>query len=173
MKTRFVADCAMAVTIVSLAGCSPSAPTKEWLGFYPEALVSETNKEGGFGGLSYILWESKLEGTFQIKEIKKFAESNRWAVVSEESFRSSEVSRWKTRGGTNVFPLGYDGFFAYTNMADSMYEQFPRAIESDCVMLKFDTHWIIAISGTNDPAHAYALVSKDGRKMALYHLWGE
>jgi len=170
---RILINCASFWIAINLVGCSPSAPTQAWLAFHGDAVKKHENREGAWGGSSYVQWEAAGDKTFEVAAIKQFAASNQWTFISEQSCAAGEMNLWKGSNGKDIFPLGFDGFAPSTHTIDETYNYFPRAITQDCAVLKFDTHWLIALGGIERPAYGYALVAHDGRKMALYHLWGE
>jgi hypothetical protein len=73
-----------------------------------------------------------------------------------------------------VFPLVYPSDSPTHAVHHSGADQFPRHITGDLVVLKFNTKWVREDAGTSEmsPAFGYAVVSADGRQLAVYHLWG-
>ena len=71
-----------------------------------------------------------------------------------------------------MFPLNYPEHGKSGIYVD--VEDYPRHIEGACIVLVFDSGWIREDPGTNETstAHGYALLSEDGRKMAIYQFWG-
>jgi hypothetical protein len=81
---------------------------------------------------------------------------------------------WVGSSHEPVFPLFYPTHSPTHDFFHSGADQFPRHITGDLVVLKFNSGWMREDPGTNEmsTAYGYAVLSKDGRQLAVYHLWG-
>jgi hypothetical protein len=154
-----------------LCACSKISPTHFWSGFHAESIANRHDDTGPRGGSSDIHWQSEKQNDFDITSVQKFAVTHNWKFISQQPVSKKEINEWKTRDGRPIFPLGFNGFAP--GITDSANEKFPRVISEDATLLTFDSGWIIAMAGTTKPAYAYILITKDGKQMALYHLWGQ
>jgi hypothetical protein len=77
---------------------------------------------------------------------------------------------WRV-SGRPVFPLIYGE--PTTHFLGN--ERFRRHIQDDSVVLRCETRWIRVDPGTNasSPAFGYIQIDQAGRRMAVYHKWGE
>lgn len=140
--------------------------------FHPGEISASSAPSGSWGDSAYIEWHAASGKKFTAGSIKKFAASHHFTHVSDLSVTAAELSGWTTSSGDPIFPLSYDGLDAAAN-DDEVWAHFPRSIRQDSLVMKFETGWIIAIGGVEKPAYAYALLSGDGQKLTMYHLWGE
>lgn len=53
--------------------------------------------------------------------------------------------------------------------------RFPRHINGNVTVLEFDSGWIRVRPGygTETTAVGYVVIGEEGRKLAIYHAWGE
>ncbi len=147
---------------------------KGWLAFEPKSISAQT-APGGPWGFRYIEWTANEDGHFSAESIKRFAAGQHFDYVSEFEVSPEKMGGWKTLKGETIFPLSQYGYTGDDPkfIADDLWQYFPRTNTAASVVLKFDTHWLLVNGGVEKPAYAYALLSKDGRKLALYHCWGE
>jgi len=73
------------------------------------------------------------------------------------------AAEWRTSDGRPVFPL----------IRDDM--KLPRHMKGDLIVLRFETGWIRKSPGTGatSPAFGFVVIGENGRKLAVYHYWGD
>jgi hypothetical protein len=155
---------------LALAGCSSLTPAGFWKSYRKENVVSKFSDQGPWGGTRIIHWKSNILGDFKEEDATAFAEKNGWRYVSRSVITAQELSRdWVGWKGQLVFPLFYGFDTGFVNNLE-----YPRVITEDCIVIKYDSRWMREDAGTNEMsvAYGYVMISHDGKKMSMYHLWG-
>jgi hypothetical protein len=146
-----------------------------WKGYLSEFIVAQQSDQGPWGGWRWIQWQAAKPGTFQESAVRAFAERKGWKCVQRDEYTAKTVATWVTFKGQPNFPLLYPMDHGPDYYQPS--ERFARHISSDSVVLKCDSGWMRSDPVGHEPnlVTAYGLIhlSKDGRGMAVYHLWGE
>jgi len=114
-----------------------------------------------------VQWQADQEGTFALAPTVKFAEDNGWECEHPREVSAAELSGWAI-ADKPVFPVVFG-----LNNASS--RELPRHIDGAALLARCETGWIRVDPGTSDatPAYGYVLIQRDGRRMAVYHHWGE
>jgi hypothetical protein len=87
-------------------------------------------------------------------------------------FSSQQMLLWEYVG-MSVFPLHFGA--ADRSPDNAWVKRFPRAIKSDSLVSRCKSGWIRVApgSGVESDAHGYIQLDVAGRRLAVYHLWGE
>jgi len=148
-------------------------PAGFWKGFKSNLLVKNISDQGPYGGHRAMFWKSKKPNTFNSVNVIDFARKNSWDFVDSFKFKPEQMKLWQ-KDNKLVFP------FSYTNFSDTMtkfstIECFPRWINSQITVLKFETDWEAIEPGNakQTEENGFAVINKDGTEMSVYHLWGE
>ena len=152
------ATAAILAAAIALTACNRLVPSGFWKGYRKDSIVKQQSDQGPWGGERWILWESSETGAFSEVDAKRFAVDHSWTFLERVEMPAGAID------AAPVFFKGYD--YARTH--------FPRFIAGDSVVLQFDSGWMREDPGTNamSTAYGYLQLSKDGRKMVVYHLWG-
>jgi hypothetical protein len=135
-------------------------------------IEDKLSDQGPWGGSRWIHWVAHDAETFTPADAMKFAAEHGWKCGEVVEYSAERMRCWKSLASRPVFPL----FFGEpTATALNLNHEFPRHIEGDCFIIQCETGWIRVAPGTGkeSPAFGYIQVSKDGKRMAIYHLWGE
>jgi hypothetical protein len=89
------------------------------------------------------------------------------------TFRSNELKQWE-EDEMPIFPLSNKGFNPHP-AENAAFRNFPRWINSDLTVFSFKTQWLSVQPGSDSStvANGFVLISADGQKMSVYHIWGE
>jgi len=174
MRTNF--NAILAACLVGACACGPvGGPARFWKGYQSDLIVAEQSDQGPWGGWRWLQWRAGSSGVFQESAVRAFAERNGWEFVRRDEYTAKALEAWAAFKGQPIFPLLYPMDHGPQYFPAS--ERFPRHISSDSVVLKYNSGWM-----RSDPvgpgadlmiAYGFIHVSKDGREMAVYHLWGE
>jgi len=121
--------------------------------------------------LRWIHWESPEPDTFSEDELRRVAGDNGWKFLGREFYAADSMTTWSYHG-TPVFPLNFPEHGGSVTVQD--VQEYPRHIMGPCTVLRFDSGWIREDPGTNETSTAfgYVVLGEDGRKLAIYHFWG-
>ncbi|MEO6852104.1 MAG: hypothetical protein ABI166_15790 [Mucilaginibacter sp.] len=160
-------------TLVLLTSCNKALPAGFWANFHKDLIIKDINDQGPNGGHRALFWNAKKQNTFTSKEILLFALNNGWKFKGALSIKSEDLKKWNY-SGSPIFPLSYNGFTP-SPLNNSSYYNFPRFINSDLTVFKFDTNWVTIDPSTNNSIteNGFVLLNKTGTAMSIYHLWGE
>jgi hypothetical protein len=149
---------AIVIVATALVGCRALTPSGFWKGYRSNTIVKQFSDQGPWGGERWILWDSPSGEPFSETDARRFAERHGWQFLDRVEVSPESI------GGSPLFRVGYD----------RAREGFPKLISGDSLVLKFDSRWAREEPGTNDmsTAYGYVQISKDGRRMVVYHLWG-
>ena len=165
-------------TLVMLAGsaCARLAPAGFWASYRPELIENKSSDQGPWGGARWIQWASDKPGTFVEGDVKEWATDNGWTYCDRTEYPAQVVAtEWRFSDGRRVFPLlDRHPELLPTGGSSSFGVQFPRHMAGDLIVLRFDTAWMREDPGTNEmtPAYGYVVLGEEGRKLAVYHFWG-
>ena len=175
MRTGTRAGVALTAAAVLVASsCSRATPAGFWNGYRADMIVNAKSDQGPWGGSRSIEWVSNDEATFTTDAVGKFAEEHGWTCEPPVEYSSQRMSAWVSPIDHKPnFPLFFGEPDGSNISVDN--DKFPRAIEGDSFISRCDTEWVRVAPGSGDssPAFGYIHVSKDGRRLAVYHLWGE
>ena len=154
--------------------CSKTTPSGFWSNFQKEYLKENLSNQGGWGGYRAMYWKAETEGVFSSKEVTNYAVKNGWEAVKNIEVKTAELSNWNYNNKP-IFPLSYEGFTKAPTTTQTIYEKFPRWINTDLQVYMFSTGWITVEPGTNETneINGFVVLSNDGKEMSVYHLWGE
>jgi hypothetical protein len=170
---------AKSATVVVLAqalvlSCSSAMPAGFWSSYRKDLIVNLNSDQGPWGGWRWVEWRAEQAQTFREADVRLFAEKKGWKCSEREEYSTAQLTHWQY-GHRPIFPLLYPtdrGFDYFSGVA-----RFPRTIASDSIVLKCQTGWMRSNPTGHDPelvtAYGFIHLSKDGREMAVYHLWGE
>ncbi len=101
----------------------------------------------------------------------KYAEENGWKFLDSKDFTIDSMLTWIYHNNP-IFPLYYPKHSK--TFSSNSVNKFPRHIMSKCTVMKFDSGWIREDPGTGETsiAFGYVLLSEDGKKLVVYHFWG-
>ncbi|MGF7041996.1 hypothetical protein [Mucilaginibacter lappiensis] len=158
---------------VLLSSCNKALPAGFWANFHKDLIIKDINDQGPNGGHRALFWKAKKQNTFTSKEILSFALNNGWKFKGTLSIKSEDLKRWNYYGSP-IFPFSNNGFTSSPSN-NSSYSDFPRLINSDLTVFKFDTDWVTIDPGTDNSIteNGFILLNKSGTAMSIYHLWGE
>lgn len=153
--------------------CNKIMPAGFWKNYENHLLVTDISDQGPYGGHRAMHWENVRANIFNSKNAIDFAISNGWVFVDSSKFESSEIENWQY-SNQPVFPLSHTGFDS-SSSNNSTHSDFPRWIVLKLHVYKFKTGWITINPGTDDSMdeNGFIVISNDGSKMSVYHLWGE
>ena len=170
MRTRHRARLTVVLAIaVATSACSRAMPAGFWATYQKGLIVNSNSDQGPWGGSRWIQWVGKEGNTFTPAGAAAFATEHGWKCDAPVELSSEQVTTWVSYAEKRpVFPL----FFENNDAGNS---RFPRHIEGDCTITRCETGWVRIAPGTgkDSPAFGYIQVSRDGARMAVYHLWGE
>ena len=150
------------------------SPAGFWLTYREDLVVNEHSNQGPWGGRRWIHWKS-VEPMFDLADVIRFAENHGWECEESEEYSAGQIATW-VWGDTSVFPLFY-GFTGDPGWKHShpYNTDFPRHIDGEAIVVRCDSGWIRVRPGTDQESTAfgYIVTSRDRRRMAVYHLWGE
>ena len=149
---------AIAIVASGLVGCHSLIPSGFWKGYRSGSIVKQFSDQGPWGGERWILWQAPSSEGFSEADAQRFAVGHGWKFLERVEVSAGSV------GASSLFRKGYD----------LARENFPKFISGDSVVLKFESGWMREDLGTNEMSTSYGYVqlSKDGRQMVIYHLWG-
>lgn len=155
------------IALLVITSCNRTMPAGFWTSYHSNLITYKTSDQGPWGGDRVIHWASEKDGTFSEKETIEYAKQHGWVFLERRELSSLELEKWKSFQGKQVFTLIYGN-------RSSDNDRLPRHISEDAVLLKFDSKWIREDPGSvrTTSAYGYALISKNGRKLAIYHHWG-
>lgn len=161
--------------VFTICACQTATPAAFWKTYRADLIVAQGNDQGPWGGHLWIHWSSSSLGTFQEAAASTWATSHGWRLVSRVEYGSEALKNWQTGAHEPIFPLFYPSHEPARNSYVAAVRHFPRHIASNLVVLKFTTDWIRVGpgSGSEQPAYGFVVLSTDGTKQAIYHLWGE
>jgi len=149
--------------------CKKVEPGGFWTGFEKDHIVKNNNDQGPWGGCRSLYWKSDVSNKFTSPSLISYANKNGWQLIDSFELSADALSTW--RGKDPTFP------FTYTDFLDStmMITAFPRWIETDVTLYRFKTGWIVVEPGNlrETDTNGYIILSKDGKQLSVYHLWGE
>jgi hypothetical protein len=160
-------------SVFILFSCSRMTPAGFWKSFEKNRLVEIVSDQGPRGGHRAIYWNADQENYFDAKKVIGFAEEKGWKLIDSIKFRSNELKSWND-GKSQFFPLSQEGFTP-NPLKNSVYKYFPRWINDDLTVFSFETDWVSIQPGSDSSAvnNGFVVISADGRKMSVYHIWGE
>lgn len=146
-----------------------------WTTFDKKSIVKNENDQGPYGGHRVIHWETNNTGAYNQTAITDFATSNGWTLTDTLELSKSDMDDWHSNSKL-VFPIYLNGIHKKWTKEDlRSYTEFERYIDSDLIVYRFKTDWILIYPGTDESTseNGYLLVDKKESKMTLYQLWGE
>jgi hypothetical protein len=156
------------VVLFIVSACSlVRGPSGFWKTFRSDLVVDRYSDQGPWGGLRWLHWSADTPGTFGEDEVVRFAEDNGWKFLRREEYTRESIVEWVGR----FFPLNFqdhDATMSIEDIKDYWHVAGP------CLILTFDSGWMREDPGTNEmsTAFGYVALSQDGRKLAIYHFWG-
>ena len=162
-------------TILSLTilfSCDKVMPGGLWDKFEQELRIEKQSDQGPWGGTRTYYWKSETKGYFNKTKIIDFTSSNDWQLVDSIDYQEEQLRNWKNNDKPS-FIINLGPFEPSTD--ENLTEEFPRWTNSDLTLYKFKTGWIILYPGTDSSTevNGFITLSKDGKEMTVYHLWGE
>ena len=142
-----------ALTIVltcSALACARAAPAGFWKNFRSNLIVASHSDQGPWGGTRWIHWTaSEADAVFTMDDVAAYV--------------------W-TYDGKPVFPFDFE-----PPILDLARGEFPRHIVDDTLLVRCDSGWMRTLgpTGGDETAYGHILFEKSGRRLAIYHLWGE
>jgi hypothetical protein len=160
----------LAITLIS---CLSLSPAGFWVDFQEEYLVEHLNDQGPWGGKRVVHWK-KDKGTFVKSEIIDFATDNGWTLKSDTAFDSNITQKW-VHDGKPVFPLHWKGFIPKFDFYYTGFEDFPRWITGNILVMSFTTGFITIDLETQEGinTNGFIILNEKQNEMTLYHMWGE
>ncbi len=168
MRTRTSARVAGVLLVAaSLAACRSLVPAGFWKGYRSNLIIKQESDQGPWGGHRWICWDSPNSGTFSESDAKQFALDHGWKFLVRVEVPANALTRPTDTQPQAVSSLFHPGY-------DQARQDFPAYITGESVVLTFDSGWRREDPGTNETSTAvgYLQLSRDGRKMLVYHLWG-
>lgn len=162
------------IALVSVAAicadCGKASPAGFWTSYQRNAILNQASDQGPWGGSRWIHWLGNEPDSFRLGEVRKFALKNGWTCEEPNPYSADRMESWVGRNGP-VFPM----FFGEPGSQYPENDNFPRHILGDSIIVRCETGWIRVApgSGESSPAFGYIQIASDGRRMAVYHLWGE
>lgn len=160
------------VVLVLACGCSRAMPAAFWPTYRPNLIDQKFSDQGPWGGVRWILWSSSNPGTFRASDVMEFAKSKGWSCRSPVPYSADQLRLWQFNRQA-VFPLHFSA--ADRRPDNAAVLTFPRHITADSVVCECKTGWMRVEPGTDTASDAfgYIQIEQSGRRMAVYHLWGE
>lgn len=148
-------------------------PAGFWDKFEQDLRIEKQSDQGPWGGTRTYYWKTNTEGYFNKKRVIDFTSSNDWELVDSIQYDEGQFKTWQN-DGKPTFIIEVRPFKPETDKY-VLREEFPRWTTSDLILYKFKTGWTLLYPGTDSwtEVNGFVTLSKDGREMTLYHLWGE
>lgn len=174
---RLNASFLIAICVLGVPSCGRvGGAANFWASYRSEHIVAKESDQGPWGGWRWIHWKADGAGTFEEASIREYAERRGWKFEERREFAAHSLLDWVSADGKPVFPteLSMD----LRPIDDQRSERFPRQISADSVVLQWNSGWMRSDPGLGPdtklvPAPGWIHLSKDGREMAVYHMWGE
>jgi len=160
--------------LIILPSCDNVMPGGLWDKFEQDLRIEKQSNQGPWGGTRTYYWRSNTDGYFTKDNVVDFASSNDWQLVDSMEFREEQFRNWRNDDDKPSFIIEVGPFKPATGNR-VLKEEFPRWTNSDLVLYKFKTGWTMLYPGTDSSTevNGFVTLSKNGREMTVYHLWGE
>jgi hypothetical protein len=162
------------------SGCARAAPAGFWKNFRSKLIVASHSDQGPWGGTRWIHWTAPEGARLPFEDVSEFARKNGWKCDKPQSVSAALLRRW-VDDGKPVFPA--ELFDAAPEVPINFEKPewsrtsggFPRHLTEDSQILRCDSRWIRTLgpSGRDETAYGFILVERSGRRLAVYHIWGE
>ena len=173
MRTALARHALLAAAVAAplLAGCSRTLPGGFWLDYRPRSITAHDSLLEPRRGWLWVQWEAEAGGTFSESAAMHYAQEAGWRFANRRELVQGEAEDWR-RSGEAIFPLRWPDLESAP--VEAAVAWLPRHVEPPLGLSTFDSGWMLESEGTSamQPAPGYVLVSGDGRRMAVYHLWG-
>ncbi len=156
-----------------IISCDRVTPGGIWDKFEPELRLEKKSDQGPWGGTRSYFWRSQNAGHFNKIQITNFALTNGWTLVDSISYKAEEFKNiTKDNNASFIIRVGP---FEPSSEENFLEYNLPRWTSSDLTLYKFKTNWLIFSPGTENSTeiNGFILISKDGKEMTVYHLWGD
>jgi hypothetical protein len=160
--------------VVALSSCNRLTPAGFWKSYRSDMIAKANSDQGPWGGSRWIQWVAKGETKFSSSELDAFAKTHGWTCEPPVEYSSQRTKDWVSPINKEpIFPLFFGEPTDPVPYTGDVW--FPRHIDGDSYVMKCETGWerVAPGSGVSSPAYGYIQVSKDGHRLAIYHLWGE
>tara|TARA_R110001592_G_scaffold88961_1_gene261774 strand:- start:3994 stop:4515 length:522 start_codon:yes stop_codon:yes gene_type:complete len=159
-----------------IASCDKNLPSGFWKEYRSELIEERDSHQRPYGGSLTIFWSSSENDAFSEIDVLEFAIANEWEPVDSITFTHQDMQNWSHHDSTPVFPVYFNGTHKMYSENDlSGYTAFDRWIESDLTVYRCRTKGHLRYPGTDESTreNGYILISKDGKQMTVYNIWGE
>lgn len=164
----------LALCVLCLSSCSRLKQVGFWDQYQRAYAIFKEYNQGPWGGHTAIQWEHKDSAYFTCKNAIEFAQKHEWVLIDSARYPAVVVQKW-VYDRKAIFPLSNSGFDPAMQEPSTTFSNFPRNIESEVCVYAFSSGWLSIKPGTDETEerNGFILISADGKKMAVYHLWGE
>ncbi|RCH55012.1 hypothetical protein DJ568_11110 [Mucilaginibacter hurinus] len=148
-----------------LLSCTKEVPASFWRDYHTKAIVKNEHDMKPEGGYNFMHWEASSNKTFTGPEARQFAERNGWKLVKIYKADSATVSRWKKNG------IAFAKFSPFDNSFAGLSQYIGRPLK----IYAFKTGWLLVepTTGKKTEVNGYVVLGNRGRRMSMYHRWGE
>ena len=162
------------------SGCARAAPAGFWKNFRSNLIVASHSDQGPWGGTRWIHWTAPEGARLAFAEVAEFARQNGWKCEKPQSVSAAQMRGWMQAGKPILADWLFDappGVPIDFDKPDRLRASgsFSRHITDDSLILRCDSGWIRTLgpSGRDETAYAFILSERSGRRLAIYHIWGE
>lgn len=155
--------------------CTNTIPASFWKQYHKEVLKEDIVDQGPWGGYRAMYWASEFMNTFDSKHIIAFAEKHGWELIDSVFIDNTSLKMWRSHNNALIFPLSQRGFDPNVKMMSSTYDKFTRWINEPLTVYTFKTGIVMIEPGTDESidVNGFVILTKTGKELSVYHMWGE
>jgi len=158
------------VLLIVCTSCNTSYFSSPFSNFDKKNLKEYNSNQGPWGGSLEMYWKSDQPQHFKAKYLIPYTGNGGWKFEDSTKINASILKKWTTNDSKPGFAFTYTDSF--TDIKDI---PFLRWITSDVTVYRFTTGKIAIEPDTTNETYknGYVVLSKDGKELSVYHLWGE
>lgn len=159
-----------ALLLMLCISCNSISPRNYWENFDSINLKEAHSDTGPLGGMLEMYWRASAKNHFKAIDIIKYATEGGWILADRIPIAKSHLQTWRTKSGKPGFA------FTYTNsFTDLTNIPFTRWTNNDVTVYRFKTNFIALLpdDAGETNKNGYVVLSRDGKELSVYYLWGE
>ncbi|MDR1403765.1 MAG: hypothetical protein LBJ60_08710 [Tannerellaceae bacterium] len=144
--------------------CAKLVPAGFWNEYQKQFIQEKESDQGPWGGYRKIVWESNKIKLFDTENIMDYSRSNGWLIADSLLFSNDSILILTNYGKTDYsFRILEDHIIPLLDMG-SVYQIYV-----------FTTGWIAVEPGNarETEKNGFVLLESGGKRMIVYHTWGE